>query len=334
MSAAALFWRERSVLVTGAAGLLGSWLTDALVGRGARVTCLIRDHVPASRLVTGGTIHRVNVVSGRIEVYEDCLRAINEYEVDTIFHLAAQTIVGTAGRSPLSTFETNVKGTWTLLEAARACGALVQRIVVASSDKAYGTQGTLPYREDTPLEGRFPYDVSKSCADLIALAYAETWKLPVAITRCGNLFGGGDLNYSRIVPGTIRSLLDGEPPIIRSDGRLIRDYVYVEDAVLAYVALAEQMQERGLAGRAFNFGTGQPLSVLELVREIQKATGRADLEPVILGRNAGEIPAQYLDSASAREVLGWKPAHALPDALARTVAWYREHLARRPAAGR
>jgi CDP-glucose 4,6-dehydratase len=254
---------------------------------------------------------------------------LNEFEIDTVFHLAAQTIVGTAARSTLSTFETNVRGTWTLLEACRELGPLVKRIVVASSDKAYGSHDKLPYREDAPLQGRFPYDVSKSCADLISLSYAATYGLPIAITRCGNLFGGGDWNMSRIVPGTIRSLLRGERPVVRSTGKLVRDYFYVEDAVLGYLLLAEKMEELKLAGQAFNFGTGHPLSVLGMVAAITKSLGRDDLEPEILGRNDGEIPAQYLDATKAREVLAWKPAFTLEDGLSRTIAWYRENLERR-----
>jgi CDP-glucose 4,6-dehydratase len=320
------FWTDRNVLVTGGTGLLGSWMVDALLERGARVTCIVRDDVPDSRLVTTGTIGRVNVVHGGVEDYETCLRALNEFEIDTVFHLAAQTIVGTAARSTLSTFETNVRGTWTLLEACRELGTLVKRIIVASSDKAYGSHEKLPYREDAPLQGRFPYDVSKSCADLIALSFAATYKLPVAITRCGNLFGGGDWNMSRIVPGTVRSLLKGERPIVRSTGKLVRDYFYVEDAVLGYLLLAEKMDSSKLAGQAFNFGTGQPLSVLDMVSAIRKAMGRDDLEPEILGRNDGEIPAQYLDASKARDVLAWKPAFSLEEGLARTIRWYRENL--------
>jgi CDP-glucose 4,6-dehydratase len=320
------FWTHRSVLVTGATGLLGSWTVDALLARGARVVIIVRDDVPESRLVTTGAIAKTSVVHGGVEDYETCLRALNEYEIDTVFHLAAQTIVGTAARSTLSTFETNVRGTWTLLEACRELGPLVKRIVVASSDKAYGSHDKLPYQEDAPLQGRFPYDVSKSCADLIALSYAATYRSPVAITRCGNLFGGGDWNMSRIVPGTIRSILRGERPIVRSTGKLVRDYFYVEDAVLAYLQLAEQMEAKKLFGQAFNFGTGKPMSVLEVVAAIKKAMG-SDLEPEILGQDGGEIPAQYLDCSKAARVLGWKPAFTLEEGLARTARWYRENSA-------
>lgn len=318
-------WKNRNVLVTGSTGLLGSWLTEALLGRGANVTCLIRDSVPKSRLVQGGAIERVNVVRGGLEEYDVVLRAVNEYEVDTVFHLAAQTIVGTATRSVLSTFESNIKGTWNLLEACRACDKLVKRIVMASSDKAYGDHEKLPYAEDEPLNGRYPYDASKACAEILAFSYAETFGLPVATTRCGNLYGGGDLNYSRIVPGTIRSALLGESPIVRSDGKLVRDYFYVEDAVEAYLHLAERIEELDLGGEAFNFGTSTPKNVLEMVELILAAAGRSDLEPVVLDQVSNEIRAQYLDCAKAERVLGWKPRFTLEAALEKTVAWYREH---------
>ncbi|MGQ0734661.1 MAG: NAD-dependent epimerase/dehydratase family protein [Acidobacteriota bacterium] len=327
------FWQDRNVLVTGGTGLLGSWLVEMLLDRGANVTCLVRDAVPGSRIVSSGAISRVNVVHADLQDFAIVLRAVNEYETDTVFHLAAQTIVGTASRSVLSTFESNIRGTWNLLEACRSCGALVKRIAVASSDKAYGNHARLPYTEDAPLEGRFPYDVSKSCADLIALSYAASFGLPVAITRCGNLFGGGDLNYSRIVPGTIRSVLKGERPIIRSDGKLIRDYFYVEDAALAYLRLAEQLEPLGLTGQAFNFGTGQPLSVIEIVTAILRLMEREDLEPVILGQASHEILEQHLDWQKAHRVLAWSPAFTLDDALQRTIAWYRDRASGTPKAG-
>jgi CDP-glucose 4,6-dehydratase len=316
-------WKDRNVFVTGATGLLGGWLTEALLERGANVVCLVRDQVPRSRLVSGGAIERVTVARGELEDFETVLRVVNEHEIDTVFHLAAQTIVGTASRSVLSTFEANVKGTWTLLEACRATGKLVERIVIASSDKAYGEHPTLPYTEDFPLQGRYPYDASKACAEIVALSFAKSFRLPVAITRCGNLYGGGDLNYSRIVPGTIRSALRGERPIIRSNGKLVRDYFYVEDAALAYLHLAEHFSELDLAGEAFNFGTGEPKSVLELVRLILSACGRSELEPRILDQATNEIAAQWLDCTKARERLGWSPRFTLEQGLARTVEWYR-----------
>ena len=318
-------WKNRSVLVTGATGLLGSWLTEELLRRDAAVTCLVRDSVPRSRLVTSGAIDRVNVVRGRLEDYEDVLRAINEYEVDTVFHLAAQTIVGTASRSVLSTFEANIKGTWTLLEACRALQPMVERVVVASSDKAYGDHEHLPYDEDFPLNGRYPYDASKACAEVLAFSYARSFGLPVTTTRCGNLYGGGDLNYSRIVPGTIRSAILGERPIIRSNGKLVRDYFYVEDAVGAYLTLAEKMRELELEGQAFNFGTQTPKSVIEIVEAILEAAGCADLEPEILNQASNEIEKQYLDCRKAREVLAWEPAFTVEQGLSHTVDWYRTH---------
>ena len=320
-------WKNRNVFVTGSTGLLGSWLTEELIARNANVTCLIRDTVPKSRLVQSGAIDKVNIVRGGLEEYDVVLRAINEYEIDTVFHLAAQTIVGTASRSVLSTFEANIKGTWNLLEACRVCERLVHRVVMASSDKAYGDHEKLPYSEDEPLNGRYPYDASKACSEILAFSYAESFKLPVATTRCGNLYGGGDLNYSRIVPGTIRSLLLGEKPIVRSDGKLIRDYFYVEDAVNAYLHLAEKIEELDLGGQAFNFGTSTPKNVLEMVALILAAGGRTDLEPVILDQASNEIRAQYLDCTKASEVLGWKPLFSMEEALEKTVAWYREHEA-------
>jgi CDP-glucose 4,6-dehydratase len=319
------FWSGRQVFVTGATGLLGSWMVDELLARGAEVTCLVRDWVPNSRLISGGGLDRVQTVRGELEDYQTVLRALNEYEIDTVFHLGAQTIVGTASRSALSTFESNVKGTWTLLEACKALPSLVQRVIVASSDKAYGAHEVLPYTEDTPLQGRFPYDVSKSCADLISLSYTHTYDVPVAVTRCGNLYGGGDLNFNRLIPGTIRSALRGESPIIRSDGTFVRDYFYVRDAVDAYMALAERLPEPGLTGEAFNFGTETPLSVLEIVDVLLKLMGR-DLEPTILNEATREIREQYLDCAKAKRLLGWEARHTLEDGLRETIAWYEEWL--------
>jgi len=319
------FWKNVNVFVTGASGLLGSRLVRELVDRDANVVCLLRDRVPGSPLFTDRTIDRVNVVHGELEDAPLLARALNEFEVSCVFHLGAQTIVGTANRSALSTFESNVRGTWNLLEACRGLSGLVDRIVVASSDKAYGVHDRLPYTEDAPLAGRYPYDVSKSCADLITHCYHHTWGLPVAITRCGNLYGGGDLNFNRIVPGTIRSALAGESPIIRSDGTFVRDYFYVEDAVDAYLLLAERL-DSDAHGEAFNFGTETPLSVLELVARILTAIGRQDLEPTILDQASREIPRQFLDCTKARKRFGWTPRHTLEEGLALTVAWYRDHL--------
>lgn len=320
------FWQDRNVFVTGATGLLGSWMTRSLVAAGAKVTILLRDTVPQSYLVTSGTINRVNIVPGDLTDYFTVLRAINEYEVETVFHLGAQTIVGTASRSVLSTFESNIKGTWNVLEACRVCAKLVKRVLVASSDKAYGSHPKLPYTEDTPLQGRFPYDVSKSCADLLAHSYHETYGLPVGITRCGNLYGGGDLNFSRIVPGTIKSALQGESPVIRSDGLFVRDYFYVEDAVEAYLMFAERLECSKLQGEAFNFGLEKPLAVRSLVETILSVVGRTDLEPIVLNQATHEIREQYLDCARVRSRLQWTPTYGLEAGLAKTVEWYRGYL--------
>lgn len=327
------FWRERHVYVTGGTGLLGSWLVQRLVDRGANVICLVRDQTPRSLLVRSGTISRVTAVSGAIEDYELQLRVLNEHEVRTVFHLAAQTIVPVGNRSPLSTFEANIKGTWCLLEAARVAGG-VEEIVVASSDKAYGAQDVLPYDEETPLQGTHPYDVSKSCADLIAQAYHTTYGLPVCITRCGNMYGGGDLNWNRLIPGTIRSFLFDESPLIRSDGTLERDYVYVEDIADAYLLLAENMSRPEVVGEAFNFGVNRPYSVLDVVEALGEVMEKQDIRPTILGEAgpAEEIPVQYLDSTKAERVLGWQPRFGFRDGLRRTAEWYEE-LLRPEAAG-
>ena len=320
------FWRGRNVFVTGASGLLGSWLTEELVQRGARVTCLVRDWVPESRLMESGLLSRVRAVRGELEDYQLLLRALNEHEIDTIFHLGAQTIVGTAARSALSTFEANIRGTWNLLEAAKACGRIVRRVIVASSDKAYGSHDVLPYTEDAPLQGRFPYDVSKSCTDLISFSYYHTYGLPVAVTRCGNLFGGGDLNFNRLIPGTIRSALLDETPIIRSDGTFVRDYFYVRDAVEAYLQLAERLPADAFVGQAFNFGTETPMSVVALVDRILTLMERTDLTPRILNEASHEIPKQYLDCSKARRLMGWQPTYTMDEGLLEAIEWYRERL--------
>jgi CDP-glucose 4,6-dehydratase len=318
------FWKDRNVFVTGCTGLLGSWLTKALVERGANVVGLIRDFVPKSNLNWSGFNDKITIVRGEIEDYFLLERAINEYEIDTVFHLAAQTIVTIANRNPISTFETNIGGTWNVLEACRRA-PLVKRIVVASSDKAYGDQEKLPYDENTPLDGRHPYDVSKSCADLVCRAYFETYKLPVCVTRCGNFYGGGDLNFNRIVPGTIRSVLNNERPLIRSDGTLVRDYFYIEDAVEAYLLLAEKMENIKIRGEAFNFSNELQITVLELVDKILEVMG-SNLKPEILNEATNEIKHQYLSAKKAKEILGWKPGYTLEEGIRRTVKWYREFL--------
>jgi CDP-glucose 4,6-dehydratase len=319
-------WNGRRVLVTGGTGLVGSWLVKRLVSLGAQVVCLIRDWDPQSELIRSGTIQRVSVVSGQLEDYATLERAIADHETDTVFHLAAQAIVGSALRAPLATFEANIRGSYNLLEACRVHKDLVQRVAVASSDKAYGTAEVLPYTEAMPPLGRHPYDVSKSCTDLLAATYHETYGLPVVVARCGNIYGGGDLNWSRIVPGTIRALRDGQRPVLRSDGTFLRDYVYVEDAVDVYLRMAEAADRPEVQGEAFNFGPEKPSSVVEIVAMIGRVMGREDLEPVILNQAKAEIKDQYLDSTKAREMLDLSPAVSLEDGLRPTVAWYESYL--------
>lgn len=319
------FWRDRSVLVTGATGLLGGWLTRSLLERGASVVCLVRDWVPQCELVRKGELEKVSVVRGDITDRDVIERALGEYEVQTVFHLAAQTIVGIANRNPISTFESNIQGTWNLLEACRH-SPLVSAIVMASSDKAYGTHTSLPYGEEMALQGRHPYDVSKSCADLIAQAYSATYDLPVGITRCGNFYGGGDLNWNRVVPGTIRSILHGERPIIRSDGQYIRDYFYVEDGAAAYMLLAERLSaDRTLRGMAFNFSNEIQITVLELVEKVL-AKMESKLKPEVKNEASNEVRHQYLSAERARKLLKWAPEFTLDQGLDRTIAWYREAL--------
>jgi CDP-glucose 4,6-dehydratase len=318
-------WLDRPVLVTGATGLLGGWLVKRLLAHGADVTCLVRDWIPQSEAARSGVLERVKVVRGDICELELLERTVNEYEIDTVFHLAAQTIVGVANRSPLSTFETNVRGTWTLLDACRR-SPRVRSIVVASSDKAYGEHEVLPYSEEAPLVGRHPYDVSKSCTDLIAQAYAKTYGTPVSITRCGNFYGGGDLNWNRIVPGTIRSAIRGVAPVIRSDGKPVRDYFYVEDGAAANMHLAQSLWQRPeLAGEAFNFSNAAQVTVNEIVAMILR-TMDSELVPVVENNAPNEIHAQYLDPSKAERVLGWHPEFDLPQGLARTIDWYRDFL--------
>ena len=325
MGVTAGFWTDRSVLITGATGLVGSWLTQRLVQAHAEVVCLVRDWVPQSELVRSRTIEQVKVVRGDVRDRDFLERVMGEYEIEVVMHLAAQTIVGIANRNPISTFESNIQGTWNLLEACRR-SPLVKSIVVASSDKAYGDQEILPYSEQTPLAGQHPYDVSKSCADLIAGAYAKSYGLPVAITRCGNFYGGGDLNWNRIVSGTIRSLYRGQAPVIRSDGLYIRDYFYVEDGAAAYMLLAEGLREDpALSGHAFNFSNEIQITVLDLVQRLSKLMN-SKLEPVVLNQATNEIRHQYLSAEKARRMLGWSPLFTLDQGLQATVQWYERFL--------
>ncbi|ASB60029.1 sugar dehydratase [Bacillus sp. A053] len=316
------FWKNKNVFVTGCTGLLGSYLVKELIEQGANVTGLVRDHVPQSNLYQGDHIKKMNIVRGSLEDLAVIERALGEYEIDTVFHLAAQAIVGVANRNPISTFEANILGTWNILEACRK-HPLIKRVIVASSDKAYGDQENLPYDENMPLQGKHPYDVSKSCADLISHTYFHTYGLPVCITRCGNLYGGGDLNFNRIIPQTIQLVLNGEAPEIRSDGTFVRDYFYIEDAVQAYLLLAEKMEENNLAGEAFNFSNEIQLTVLELVEKILKKMN-SNLKPKVLNQGSNEIKHQYLSAEKARKLLNWTPAYTIDEGLEKTIEWYTE----------
>ncbi|WP_321422003.1 GDP-mannose 4,6-dehydratase [uncultured Methanobacterium sp.] len=318
------YWKDKNVFITGCTGFLGSWLTKKLVEQDANVIGLIRDLVPRSNLNWSGFHDKIITVRGELEDYFLLERVLNEYEIDSVFHLGAQTIVTIANRNPLSTFDTNIKGTWNLLEACRRSPTL-ERIVFASSDKAYGAQNNLPYDEKTPLEGRHPYDVSKSCADLICRSYYETYELPVCVTRCGNFYGGGDLNFNRIVPGTIRSILRNQRPIIRSDGSMIRDYFYIEDGAEAYLTLAEKMDNLKIHGHGFNFSNEEPVDVVGIVESVLKVMD-SDLEPVILNQASNEIENQYLSSEKAKSLLNWTPTYTIEEGLKKTVDWYKKFL--------
>jgi len=314
------YWKNKNVFIAGATGFLGSWLTKYLLEENSNITALVRDWVPKSKLISDDSISKINIVRGNLEDYFLLERIINEYEIDTVFHIAAQTIVGIANSNPLSTFESNIKGTWNILEACRKAPKL-KKVIVASSDKAYGDQKILPYSESTPLIGRHPYDVSKSCADLLCRSYYETYELPVCVTRCGNFYGGGDLNFNRIIPGTIRSILNNDPPVIRSDGSFIRDYFYIEDAVLAYLLLAEKMDDKSLHGEAFNFSNEIQITVLDLVNKIIDLMG-SNLKPIILNEATNEIKHQYLSAKKAKDFLGWKSEYDLNIGLQKTISYY------------
>jgi len=326
MSASSFDWALQRVFVTGASGFVGSWLVKALLAKQAHVIVLIRDLDHHSELVRSGAIDKVSIVHGCLEDFGALERAINKFEASTVFHLAAQAIVGAALRNPLPTFEANIRGTYQLLEACRIHSSLVKRVIVASSDKAYGDTENLPYRETHPLCGRHPYDVSKSCTDLLAASYHETYDMNVAIARCGNIYGGGDLNWSRIVPGTIRSLLQRQRPVLRSDGTFVRDYIYVEDAVDAYISLAESVHDPQVRGQGFNFSNESYVTVRQIVEAIADVMQATDLPPIVLGQATHEILSQSLSAEKARTVLGWQPAHSLHLGLAEAVHWYRQYL--------
>ncbi len=325
----ATFWKGHKVFVTGATGMVGSWLVKQLLSAKADVVALIRDADPHSELLRSGDLHRLSVVNGALEDYHTVERAINEHEIDTVFHLGAQTIVGVAHRSPLQTFEANIRGTYNLLDACRVHGEKVKRVIIASSDKAYGAQENLPYTEATPLTGNHPYEISKSCADRLAQAYHHTYGLPVTIARCGNVYGGGDLNWSRIVPGSIRSFFLGDSPIIRSDGTYVRDFIYAKDAVLAYLTLGEKLTNNDVCGQAFNFSNETPLTVQEILSIIQKAMGCEDIKLDIRNDSKGEIHSQYLSAKKSKDILKWKPTYTLESGLAETIEWYKNFLEER-----
>jgi len=320
------FWLDRPTFVTGATGLVGGWLVRRLVDAGADVVCLVRDWVPQSEVTRTSLIERVKIVRGDIRDQATLERALGEFEIDTVINLAAQTIVTIANRNPVSTWETNVHGTWALLEACRRTPT-IRQIVMASSDKAYGESDQLPYDEETPLRGRHPYDASKSCSDIISQTYAKSYGLPVVVTRCGNFYGGGDLNWNRIVPGTIRSILRGQRPIIRSDGQFVRDYFYVEDGAAAYMLLAQRLHEQAdLAGQAFNFSNETQTTVIDIAKTILSLMD-SSLELDIRNEASNEIRHQYLSAARARRDLQWQPLFTLDEGLAKTIAWYRDFLA-------
>lgn len=317
------FWTDRSVLVTGATGLIGGWLVRRLLSLNADVVCLVRDWIPQSELVRARLVEQVKVVRGDIRDQPLLERILTEYEVQTVIHLAAQSIVTVANRDPAGTLDANVRGTWSLLEACRRSASLKQ-VVLASTDKVYGEVDELPYHEEMPFLARYPHDVSKACAELVAQSYATTYNLPVAITRLPNIFGGGDLNWNRIIPGTIRSILRGQPPQIHSDGRFIRDYLYVEDAAAAHLLLAEKLDELSdLRGQAFNLSNETRLTVLELVERILTLMG-SNLHPAVANQPRNEIRSQYLSAEKAHRLLGWQPLFSMDEGLRRTIAWYQD----------
>lgn len=320
------FWTTRRVFVTGGTGFVGSWLVNELLGLGAEIVVLVRDQDPQSEFFRSGDYRKVKVVNGCLEDYPTVCRALSENNIDVVFHLAAQALVGVAYRNPLLTFESNIRGTYNLLEACRIYSDSVKRIVIASSDKAYGEQPVLPYTEEMALQGQFPYDVSKLCADHIARGYFYTYGLPVAIARCGNIYGGGDLNWSRLIPGTILALLKKTPPVIRSDGSYLRDYVYVEDVIQFYLLLGENLGRPEIKGQAFNFSAGKPFSVLEIVQTLRGLMNETDVSPIIENSSKAEIHSQYLSCEKSKQELHWMPKYTLSSGLEETIRWYKGFL--------
>lgn len=320
------YWEGQNVLVTGANGFLGSWVSRRLVDEGANVICFVRDAIPKSFFNLSGTVDKVVIAHGTLEDYFSIERVFNEFEVEFCFHLAAQAIVGTAERFPLSTYDSNIRGTWNVLEAARR-NSRIKGLVIASSDKVYGSKEKLPYTEQDPLGGLNPYDVSKVCVDLLAQSYFHTYGTPLGIARSGNFYGPGDLNFSRIVPDTIRSLIRNENPVIRSDGTYLRDYFYVEDASEAFLILGENLAKEGVKGQAFNFGTETPTQVIDVVAQLISHSGKKNITPVILNQAAHEIKAQYLSCRKALELLGWRHKTDLKTGLAKSYSWYQEFFA-------
>lgn len=319
-------WQDRHVLVTGASGFLGSHLTGMLVQRGADVVVLVRDEIPPTPIVQSWA-SRVARLRGDVRDQALLERILGEYEVATVFHLAAQTIVGVANANPVSTLDSNIRGTWALLEAVHR-SPVVEQVVVASSDKAYGSQPVLPYTEEMPLLAVHPYDVSKACADMLTMSFHQTYGVPACVTRCGNFFGPGDTNWNRLVPGTMRSLIRGDRPVVRSDGTPIRDYLYVEDGALAYLRLAEAMAaDPKIIGQTYNFSTESEITALEFVRLVAEVVGRPDLEPDIRATASNEIPHQFLSAGKARAELGWVPEFTVREALEITSHWYADYLA-------
>ena len=319
-------WKGMNVLVTGADGFIGSHVAKTLIDKGAEVTTIVRDIKKTSNIDILNIKKKINIMHGNLINFEHCERALNEYDIEFCFHIAAQTIVRRANRSPLSTFESNIKGTWNILEACRI-SKTIKGLIIASSDKAYGQQKKLPYREDSPLNGYFPYDASKVCAEILARCYFMSYKLPLAITRNANTYGPADMNLSRIIPDTITRLIGNEQPVIRSDGTPERDYMYIKDAVNAYLTIAENLHRKDVLGEAFNFGTNKPISVLKLYKKIIKLMVK-NIKPKILGEAKNEIDKQYLDSSKAKRILKWEPKYNLDSGLRETIDWYKKYFSK------